>query len=350
MANDDKIYLAYSGELGERAKTNAKMRIDWIIKNLVDAETVLDIGCSQGIVSILAAENGKTVKGIDIQIESVAFAKKLLNDKYAHLKERVTFECVDFFEYTGEELYDCVIITEVLEHLENPSVFLEKAKKNLKKGGKVILSVPFGVAPHPDHKATYYLTNFVSLVEKFFSISRIEYMERWMGTVLCNDEQNNNFLIDKKQVELLEENFEKLDKTMSDRIKGLYQRNQELNQKYKESCQKYKESCQKYKESCQKYKESCQKNKENQQKVRECEQRYKESEHKLKENERKLNESIQKYKESEQKLKDALYSNKEKDATIKSLEWEAGQYRKIRYSFLGKLVAKIIHLFRKIFK
>ena len=54
----DRISQAYKGELGEQSKEDAYKRIDWIRSN-VKGDTVLDVGCSQGITSILLAKEGK---------------------------------------------------------------------------------------------------------------------------------------------------------------------------------------------------------------------------------------------------------------------------------------------------
>ena len=69
----DRINEAYKGELGEEMKTAARERIFWICENTY-GNKILDVGCSQGIVSILLAKDGKDVKGIDIESEQINYA------------------------------------------------------------------------------------------------------------------------------------------------------------------------------------------------------------------------------------------------------------------------------------
>ena len=79
MANNDRIYEAYMGEMGEKFRQQTIERMDWILQQVGDRETVLDIGCSQGIASILCAQQGAKVTGIEIQKENCVFAFELLH-------------------------------------------------------------------------------------------------------------------------------------------------------------------------------------------------------------------------------------------------------------------------------
>ncbi|HFU76307.1 MAG TPA: class I SAM-dependent methyltransferase [Arcobacter sp.] len=49
-----------------------------------------------------------------------------------------------------DEHFDMVLLCEVLEHLENPEEVLNEAQRVLKKGGRVIISMPFLNAIHAD--------------------------------------------------------------------------------------------------------------------------------------------------------------------------------------------------------
>jgi 2-polyprenyl-3-methyl-5-hydroxy-6-metoxy-1,4-benzoquinol methylase len=56
----------------------------------------------------------------------------------------------DFYRYgdlfklaeIGKEKYDCVIMTEIIEHVENPKDFIMAAISLLKENGKLILTTP----------------------------------------------------------------------------------------------------------------------------------------------------------------------------------------------------------------
>lgn len=240
MANNDRIYLAYSGQLGKEFELETKKRINWILEQSQYSSKVLDIGCSQGIVSLLLGEQGKTVTGIDIQPEAIEYAQNLMNEKYNHVKSNVEFKCIDFMQFKSDSKYDCIIITEVLEHLDEAGSFLEKAKTLLKENGKMILSVPFGVIDHPDHKSVFYLTNFYELVNKYFNVYSMVFIERWMGMIAgCEKREETKSEISRKDVILEEQNFEVLDKKMGNRIRELYNNWMNANSKYKEASENY---------------------------------------------------------------------------------------------------------------
>lgn len=50
----------------------------------------------------------------------------------------------------SEEMFDIVLMTEVLEHLKHPHKVLEECHRVLVKGGKIIISIPFLYGIHGD--------------------------------------------------------------------------------------------------------------------------------------------------------------------------------------------------------
>lgn len=256
MGNNDRVYLAYSGQLGEQFENKTKERIQWILEQAGDKQHVLDIGCSQGIVSILLAEQGKNVKGIDIQEEAIDFAKNLVHEKYQHVENKVTFECMDFMDYEMNEKFDCIVITEVLEHLNNPKAFLEKASKLLEDNGIMIISVPFGVMDHPDHVSTFYMNNFFELINCYLDVYSLNFMGRWLGcTAGQKDSKATSIEINTEQIQAEEKNFELIDREMTVRISELYKNWTDASTKYRQVTEQYKSMKEKYIEAIEKQKD-----------------------------------------------------------------------------------------------
>ena len=314
MANNDRVYLAYSGQLGEALENKTKQRIAWILKQAETYEKILDIGCSQGIVSLLLGEKGKKVKGIDIQPEAIEFAQGLLKNEYAHVGERVEFECIDFMLYESDIKYDCIIITEILEHLVEPDKFLRKAASFLKHDGKMIVSVPFGVMIHPDHVSTFYLTNLYNLLRKYLHVYSCEFVKEWMGVTAGLEDNKNGFQINKEAIEAEESNFEIVDRRLNERIISLVDNVREANNKYKKATSDYEriklmmnEQGEKYKsilaEKEEKYKEQVQKCKEQEMLYTEQKEKCREQEEKCREQEEKCREQEEKCREQEEKYR-----------------------------------------------
>ena len=237
MPNNDRIYAAYMGEMGETFKLQTRERIDWVLQQTQGRKTILDIGCSQGIVSILCAQQGAIVTGIEIQQENIEFANQLLNAEYSSCREKVRFIHKDFMEYVEETKYDAVIITEVLEHLPNAEEFLTHVTHFLNDDGIVIITVPFGFCDHPDHVYTFYLTSLVELVGKVFRIKSIHYGGKWMACVAGHGQ--NTLEVNKDLFIQEEAAFLQLHKDMDIRYRKLTADLVDANQRYRESCESY---------------------------------------------------------------------------------------------------------------
>lgn len=252
MEKGDKIFLAYNGQMGEETEKMTKERIKWILDMTGTGHHILDIGCSQGIITILAAENGNTAVGVDINEENIEFAKKLLHEKYSDSVAKVDFQCIDFYTWQSEEKYDVILLTEVIEHLEKPDVFLERVSQRMSETGKLIITVPFGVLNHPDHYSTFYVKGLYDLVDKYFDVSNITFVGKCLGvTAHTKGSLNKKFLLDEIIFQQEEKFFEK-DKTQADRIEELYVKFCEVSEKYKSASKNYETAKEWHKNSLEK--------------------------------------------------------------------------------------------------
>ena len=184
MKNVDKISEAYNGLLGKEMMDSSRERIHWICSH-AKGEVILDVGCSQGIASIILAREGKKVQGIDICQESVDYAENSLVDEDISTKGNVEFECVDFMSYRSSDdtAYDCVIMSEVLEHLADPERFIKRAYDILDYSGRIVVTVPFGINDYHDHKRTYYSKDLYNEIAKYFHVETVEFMQGYIGMV-----------------------------------------------------------------------------------------------------------------------------------------------------------------------
>ncbi len=175
MATADRINEVFHGKLlSAEAHTAARERIAWICRR-VRGSTILDVGCSQGIVSILLARMGKYVTGIDVDENSIDYARKELAAESDSTRERVQFLLGDALRYEFEQNgFDTVIMGQLLEHVPEPEAFLDLARRVCRTDGTVIITTPFGLLVHPDHKHTFYLYRFVDLVSPFFTLNELD--------------------------------------------------------------------------------------------------------------------------------------------------------------------------------
>jgi len=103
------------------------------LDNVIPGKT-LDMGCGDGNVSKLYLSKG-AVYGIDISKIALKYAKNNgIKTKYCDLNKNKT-------PFTAE-YFDTIIVTDVIEHLIDPIGILIEVKRVLKKGGRIIITVP----------------------------------------------------------------------------------------------------------------------------------------------------------------------------------------------------------------
>lgn len=187
----DRITEAYFGKFGDEFARATRDRIHWICQN-VEGPKVLDVGCSQGIADILLGREGHEVTGLDVAVQSISQAEEYLRQEPSHVRGNVRFLAGDFLRTTFDEVqFNTVIMSEVLEHLTQPSVFVRTAAKHLVPGGRLIVTVPFGVNDWPDHKQTFYLMEPWSLLNQQFDISGVKIFGKWIGLVATKRAKND---------------------------------------------------------------------------------------------------------------------------------------------------------------
>jgi SAM-dependent methyltransferase len=99
--------------------------------------TLLDIGCGTGNFLVAARKAGYEVSGIELDRNAATFARTQLG-----LQNIYPVTIGEFAEQRIQDKFDVVTFYEVLEHQAAPLEFLRNARKCLKPGGAIALSVP----------------------------------------------------------------------------------------------------------------------------------------------------------------------------------------------------------------
>jgi 2-polyprenyl-3-methyl-5-hydroxy-6-metoxy-1,4-benzoquinol methylase len=99
---------------------------------------ILDIGCGNGTeITLPLARRGLDITGVDMQPEGIAWANA--HNVYPNAK----FIC-GRFEDQNLGLFDVVICSYILEHLDYPVPFLKEVKRVLSPDGILFVTVPNG--------------------------------------------------------------------------------------------------------------------------------------------------------------------------------------------------------------
>lgn len=117
---------------------HSAMKINQLLKvlpNTSPRQSILDVGCGAGAITIAFAEKFKPryVEGIDVSEAIIDQARKSDN------KNLVVWRVSDIFNYTAAKSFDLVICADIMEHLEDDINFLKKIG-NL--GKEILVRVP----------------------------------------------------------------------------------------------------------------------------------------------------------------------------------------------------------------
>lgn len=99
---------------------------------------ILDIGMGTGNFLAAAAKRGYQTYGIDFDQDAIETAKN-----FFRLENIYPLSVDETIKKFGSSYFDALTMFEVLEHMEDPGVTIEKNKQLLKIGGYLVISVPY---------------------------------------------------------------------------------------------------------------------------------------------------------------------------------------------------------------
>jgi len=171
--NNDRIWeMYYTDAYSAEMRQECRERIQWLAERV--SGRVLDVGCSQGVLPILLGREGIEAVGVDIEEPAIDFAKARLAEEPADVASRVDFVVADVFSWTPPEVFDTVVLGEVLEHLSEPARFLAAVSKLMAPGGRLLVTVPLGWLEYHDHRQAFLPTDFIALLEQNYGIQELE--------------------------------------------------------------------------------------------------------------------------------------------------------------------------------
>lgn len=175
----DQVSEVYLGERSDsETQRVTRERVEWMCRE-AQGPCVLDVGCSQGMTSVLVARRGLRCVGVDIRRNGLAYAEKLRSKEDRCVQKCLGFMAASCFELPfNSNHFDSCLLGEVLEHIDCPGKCLAEIVRVLKPRGKVVITVPFGQLPHPDHKRVYYFSAFLEEVEPLFETVTIDLVDK----------------------------------------------------------------------------------------------------------------------------------------------------------------------------
>lgn len=151
MGKKNKIYEDFHEKTSVQEKIIKKNNFTYrhilrfIDKYSVDKKNIIDIGCGAGTLCFYVASKGIQVLGVDISSRAIEACRK--SSSRLGLDKLAKFEIVNFPQESMSGKFDLVIFTEVIEHLRDDKLALEKIFNMLNKGGIAIITTPSLNAP-----------------------------------------------------------------------------------------------------------------------------------------------------------------------------------------------------------
>ena len=169
----DEDYYVFKASDGEQFEKMVPMyrRTASLVEEQVKVKKVLEIGCARGHLLALMKSKGWDVKGVEIASNTAKYA----NDK---LGVDVFNGTIEDFSANQSDTYDLVLAIDVLEHVPNPTSFIESIAKLHCSGDVLVIDTPNGgsanidsakgnwVGFNPFHIFLYNHNNLRSLLEK----------------------------------------------------------------------------------------------------------------------------------------------------------------------------------------
>lgn len=104
----------------------------------VNANLILDVGCGSGWVAKEFLKKNKKVISLDISKKNPSIVKQLYQSQ-----NHFPLVADSFKLPLNSDSVDCVIASEIIEHVIDPKEFLRELFRVAKKGGKVVISTPY---------------------------------------------------------------------------------------------------------------------------------------------------------------------------------------------------------------
>jgi 2-polyprenyl-6-hydroxyphenyl methylase/3-demethylubiquinone-9 3-methyltransferase len=102
----------------------------------LNGKNILDIGCGGGLLAEELCKNGANVTGIDSSKKSISIAAQ-------HAKEKnltIEYKNESIFDLEETKCFDYVICFEMIEHINNPDMLINKINKITKNQSMIFLS------------------------------------------------------------------------------------------------------------------------------------------------------------------------------------------------------------------
>jgi 2-polyprenyl-3-methyl-5-hydroxy-6-metoxy-1,4-benzoquinol methylase len=147
VAGDYQYRALHSGHPMQRFWHGGKLTmIDQLIRpHLQAGSRLLEVGCGAGNLLLQASVPGSYPMALDLSMQALSFVRSRLQEARVGADAPAGYACT---QAIGESLpfaegsFDCVLLSEVIEHLEAPQISIGEAVRVLCPGGRLLITTP----------------------------------------------------------------------------------------------------------------------------------------------------------------------------------------------------------------
>jgi len=116
----------------ESVKATNEKRMNLVKQFWKGKGKILDVGCALGFFLLIAKNQGFDTYGIDISEYAIQEAKKILGTSVVcnDVEKKIPFR---------DKFFDVITCWDVIEHLQNPRLFLKRLSRKLRHGGLLFI-------------------------------------------------------------------------------------------------------------------------------------------------------------------------------------------------------------------
>ena len=147
VAGDYQYRALHSGHPMQRFWHGGKLTmIDQLIcPHLKAGSLVLEVGCGAGNLLLQATVSGSFPVALDLSMQALTFVRSRLEEASSGAEAPSGFACTQAIGESlplKDETFDCVLMSEVIEHLEAPQISIREAVRVLRPGGRLLITTP----------------------------------------------------------------------------------------------------------------------------------------------------------------------------------------------------------------
>lgn len=134
---DDNEIISFVQKYVESVRSNEKDRYNEILSLVPDGKGyALDYGCGWGHYAVALRKKGYDVLAIDLSENEIEICRLVWGNQKGISFETRGIESID------NKQFDCVLSSQVIEHVHNPGYYLSQINRIMKRKGKLIISLP----------------------------------------------------------------------------------------------------------------------------------------------------------------------------------------------------------------